>query len=657
MVKLWIRIARIMAVWFVTTLAIFYFGRTVPGFQISDIPTAAVAAILLGLVNGVLWPVIFRLKTQALIIIAGFVGLLVNGYALATMGIFIPGIHIGGMALIIVPVGLLAVDTILAAALTIDDDVAYYRAVIKNSKSKVKSDYGGKPGYIFLELDGLSESTLRKAILCGAMPTLGGWLSTGTHKLRGWETDLSSQTGASQAGILHGNNKDIPAFRWLEKANGNKVVTANGIGSTPTIESRISNGNGLLAMNGDSVVNLFSGDAKDKLFVYSDFGKAGEVYGELWNAFAALPYNFLHVGFLALWDMGREMRSQFRQWHDKIEPRLRKHEMSYFIVRASSNVFLREVVTYRVIKDIIAGEKDAVYATFFGYDEIAHHSGADDKESIWALSVLDRCIGRINRSRIAAKRPYIICVLSDHGQTNGATFRQRYGIGLDCLVESLMPKGVRLYRDLDSNQDHFSEIMNASEESEGRVVGKPKGKKPVTNAEAYVLASGNMGLIYFTCCTERLTIEQINGYYPRMIQGLTQHEGIGFVMVRSKEKGCMVIGAKGTHYLDTGAVDGEDPLAKYGKRAVEHLHRNDSFNYVPDILVMSMYDPEKDEVASFEELVGCHGGLGGDQSRPFVIHPAGWDLGEGDIVGAERLYCIFKEKMDLGQPASPKKPE
>ena len=32
-----------------------------------------------------------------------------------------------------------------------------------------------------------------------------------------WEPDLSSQTGASQAGILLGSNEDIPAFRWVEK--------------------------------------------------------------------------------------------------------------------------------------------------------------------------------------------------------------------------------------------------------------------------------------------------------------------------------------------------------------------------------------------------------------------------------------------------------
>ena len=46
------------------------------------------------------------------------------------------------------------------------------------------------------------------------------WLADGTHRLAEWETDLSSQTGASQAGILLGSNEDIPAFRWVEKETG-----------------------------------------------------------------------------------------------------------------------------------------------------------------------------------------------------------------------------------------------------------------------------------------------------------------------------------------------------------------------------------------------------------------------------------------------------
>ena len=43
--------------------------------------------------------------------------------------------------------------------------------------------------------------------------------------------------------------------------------------------------------------------------------------------------------------------------------------------------------------------------------------------------------GRSSEPRRYAPRPYEIVVLSDHGQTQGATFKQRNGYGLDELVE------------------------------------------------------------------------------------------------------------------------------------------------------------------------------------------------------------------------------
>ena len=46
--------------------------------------------------------------------------------------------------------------------------------------------------------------------------------------------------------------------------------------------------------------------------------------------------------------------------------------------------------------------------------------------------------------------------------------------------------------------------------------------------------------------------------------------------------------------------------------------------HAPDLLLISQYDPELGEVAAFEELIGSHGGLGGPQTEPFILHPAEW---------------------------------
>ena len=94
---------------------------------------------------------------------------------------------------------------------------------------------------ILFEIDGLGEGVLRDALRDGHAPTIARWLSQGTHRIQGWECDLSSQTGASQAGLLLGSNWDMPAFRWYEKESGRTLVS-NHPADAAEIERRRSTG-------------------------------------------------------------------------------------------------------------------------------------------------------------------------------------------------------------------------------------------------------------------------------------------------------------------------------------------------------------------------------------------------------------------------------
>jgi putative membrane protein len=199
--------------------------------------------------------------------------------------------------------------------------------------------------------------------------------------------------------------------------------------------------------------------------------------------------------------------------------------------------------------------------------------------------------------------------------------------------------------ELDSNQDHFGQMVTIPLQNVRSRVARKSKKKGDEKIDAIVLASGNMGLIYFSQWADRVSLEDINKTYPEMVEGLSHHEGVSFVLISSKEQGSVVIGARGKYYLKDDKIEGENPLAKFGKRAAEHLRRTDSFNCIPDILVMSMYDAEKDEVAAFEELIGSHGGLGGSQSKPFILHPSEWSLEKEEIVGAENVCRLFKREM------------
>jgi hypothetical protein len=298
-------------------------------------------------------------------------------------------------------------------------------------------------------------------------------------------------------------------------------------------------------------------------------------------------------------------------------------------------VIVRDLLVYGVITDMMKG-RSVVYATFSSYDEVAHHSGLERADTLEALRKLDQQFGRIARARQYAPRPYEIVVLSDHGQTQGATFLQRNGYALAGLVnESLETGGATAVAAGDENA---AMVGNALKEATGARV---EGRQAAPQSEAAVLASGNLGLIYLMDADRRLTLEEIDARHPRLLPALRTHPHIGFVLAHSSEHGAVALGAHGMHRLADGHVEGEDPLAGFSPNAPRHLLRTDGFEHAPDLLVNSFYDPVLQEGCAFEELISFHGGLGGPQTRPFILHPAELRAGEEPLVGAAAVHSLL----------------
>ena len=116
---------------------------------------------------------------------------------------------------------------------------------------------------------------------------------------------------------------------------------------------------------------------------------------------------------------------------------------------------------------------------------------------------------------------------------------------------------------------------------------------------------------------------------------------------RSAESGAVALGSDGVHYLADGRVEGEDPLAAFPPNAPQHLLRTDGFKDVADIMVGSFYDPVLEEGCAFEELICFHGGLGGPQTRPFILHPAELQMPADPIVGAEQVHRLLSSWRQL----------
>jgi hypothetical protein len=258
--------------------------------------------------------------------------------------------------------------------------------------------------------------------------------------------------------------------------------------------------------------------------------------------------------------------------------------------------------------------------------------------------------------------PYGLVVLSDHGQSLGIPFRQRYGRTLEEHIAVLIGDGS--YHGSTDHSEYDDGFVRLAYHLFGSRGGSAMGgllaRRPGTNhhrpsrifdsrgaplrspadvqlADVVVCASGNLGLIYLTALPGRAEEAAIERRYPGLIAGLVTHPGIDVVVVRS-DRGLVAIGDTGTSFLDEGRILGDDPLAPYGPLAADGLRRIASFEAGGDLIVIGHVDPVTQEVVSFEELVGSHGGLGGEQERPFLAAPPDWPRLVSCPVGSPEVH-------------------
>lgn len=663
----------------VAALSFWLVAWILPSITLRDWRTALSGAAVVSILNAFIWPLIARFFSRLILWTAGLVGLVANGLMLLLAESILDGLRIDPWYASIWAAMLMTfVGIAVSSMLSIDDEAVFRRQTMKRMVGRIGDPImTDVPGILFLQIDGLAEPVLREAIAAKRVPTLARWVHDGTHRIVGWECDLSSQTGASQAGILHGNNQDMPAFRWYDKELG-KILTSNRPRDAAAIELRQSDGHGLLADGGASRSNVFSGDSTDTVLTFSTVLDRSRMSRHTANFVLSDPYAVSRLLALTLADAGREIADRRRTRRAGIEPRLPRDGV-YPLLRAATTTILRDLTVATLMSDVYRGVP-AAYADFVGYDEVAHHSGIDAPTALDTLGRLDRQLSRLEHAIAEAPRPYHVVVLSDHGQSQGATFLQRYGTTLEQVVRSLTDGHVdiavpemasegwgnlnaalnEVIRDEDSRIGSALRVVTRNHVVDGDVVLGPafdSESSPARerDADVVVLASGNLGLISFTDIAGRADLETIAERHRGLVAGLAQHPGVGFVMVRSAELGAVVIGGAGIRYLADDRVEGSDPLANFGPNAADHLRRTDSFVNAPDILVNSFHDADTDEGAAFEELIGYHGGLGGSQTQPFLLYPATFTDPAEPVVGAATVHHLFKRWMtEMRMPSAPR---
>ncbi|MEV5604026.1 phage holin family protein [Streptomyces sp. NPDC052299] len=658
---------RVIAVWAVSTLTMLALAGILPDFRLQSHDgdsitktafTAAWGAGAFGLLSALVWPVLVRALLIVPALVLGALVFFLNGSLLLIALRLIPdgrGAAAPETAVAVAAV-MSAVASATSTALAVRDDNAYRRRLSRladrrRRRTGTGDARGGPPGTVFIQLDGVGHDALLAAAAGGVMPTVAHWLAGG-HRLMPWRTDWSSQTGASQLGILHGSNHDVPAFRWYEKETGLVMVSskpASALELQRRAVARTRDG-GLLTLDGASRGNLFSGGAAQLALVLSMAARRGKGRRSRAGYFAYFsdPANAVRTAGSFAAEVCREIAQSTRSRLRKETPRIKRGGL-YPFIRAFATVVERDVVVAAVIGDMFAG-RTAVYADLVAYDEVAHHSGPRSRDAEKVLARLDRALALIAKVAEQAPRTYRIVLLSDHGQSPGNTFAGAYGLTLKDLVRagSGLPVPRRAQRTRSA-----SEARDAVRIALHRPVAEGQEERVAKPSDPIVLASGNLGLISFPDIEGRASQEQLERRHPALLSTLANHPGIGFLLVRSERHGSVVLARDGVRVPVAELADGEGPLAAYGPGAADAIRRTDTFPHVADVMVNSMYDPGTGTVHAFEEQIGSHGGLGGEQSRPFLLWPreltdpldavTGEDGERPDeLVGAEAVHRVLR---------------
>jgi uncharacterized membrane protein YvlD (DUF360 family) len=621
---------------------------------------ATIAVILIALFNAAIRPVVLALAAPVSLILVGILVLVLQVISFIVVAQWAPGVHVDSFGTALLGSFIYAIiNTILTSILGVDSGGSYYGTLVQRLMVNRSTGHSDKPGLVIIQIDGLAHPILAGRMRAGSVNTMAGMVRDGSHKLSRWEAILPSMTSGSQAGILHGNNDGIPAFRWYERDREHLMASSNPADAT-LIGSRISNGEGLLSNNGASICNLLTGDATRSYLTTAAIKAEGGGIGDsqAFTSFFFSPSGYMRSLTLFLGEFLKELTQARRTRRSGIKPQMHRG-LKYAGMRAASNVLLRDVNTSLIIEEMYRGT-NVIYADFTDYDELAHHCGPERVESFEALDGVDRAIATLIKATDEAPRPYKFIVLSDHGQSLGETFLQRYGVSLGEYIRELM--GGRATIVQSKTKAEGSTFVNAllSEITSSKGVGPSVARAalasktdadgtvnlddieeepPVAEADAIaVVGSGNLGLVWFTGHDHRLTVEELEELHPGLVASVAAHPGVGLLLVRSKEFGAVVFGPKGTRFLDEDKVEGEDPTELFGPHTIMSLKREDAMLHAPDLLLLSQYDPELGEVAAFEELIGSHGGLGGPQTEPFILHPVEWTLDEEVPLGAPTIY-------------------
>ncbi len=527
-----------------------------------------------------------------------------------------------------------------------------------------------QPGFIIIQIDGLSYDHLRLALDRGYMPHVRQMIESGCAQAARWRCGLPSTTPAVQAGLLYGDSSDIPGFRWYEKEHHASMVVKRP-DQVRLIAQRLSRrGRGLLR-GGSSYTNLFDGDAELSLFTLSTVGRFhffDNVRGlGFFLLFLLSPARIARVAIHSVQEYVHDL--VYRTWR-LLRP-IHASQASWLapLYRTVVDVAFGEIVTFGMMLDVYRGVP-SLYTTFYSYDELAHHFGPDHPEALRALRHIDAQIHQVDRMRqLYRRREYDLYVISDHGISAATSFQSRQGATLGRFI--LQSIGEPLVLDEQSGHEAHSSAkaiflldeLQAWEEKSWRGARAARTARrarislhrrippdveraaldPGRRSDIVVRPSGGLAHVYFNLLSKRLDLSEIVWLYPQLVAQLLEHPAIGLIVGRESGQ-TIVMGRRGRWILQESAytLHGEDPLSGLDDPGAVtcELAELTAHPHSGDLILLGAWESDG-KVITFEEQVGTHGGVGGPQGSPFIIHPSGVPLDPRALASPRDLYVHF----------------
>ena len=532
----------------------------------------------------------------------------------------------------------------------------------------------GQRGLVMLQIDALAYVELRRAIELGYCPTISKMVREEGYTLRRWFCGLPSATPYCQAGFFHGENENIPAFRFYDKRE-RRVITCNTPAGVQYIRDRITSPGALAG--GSSYVNLLDGDAqtvaltvatRERMSVFQRLGG--------WRMAMLIVLHPIRILRMMFQGVVEWLREEYERGVGELSGRRTHSEGLFPFVRVLSNVVVRELQTMAILLDVYLGVP-IIYSTFMQYDELAHHFGPSSFQALRDLRRTDARLREIRRMiDHVGGREYDVVILSDHGMTPSSSFRVRFGQSLGKVVEKILEKAAAQtgemplrsrasFADTSEYADMSAQIVEAvaqvtppTQRTAKRVLLRfrdwvrsryglrelilPEKYRVEEDHDVVVTYSSCLALLYFTDDIERLDRQRIadDPIRSNLYLELLEHPGVGLLGTRDGPA-VHLESAAGRAVIRDGRLEvreGRNPLEVYGTgdnviRAVEHLVNQPNAG---DITIFGAYDGY--EIVSFDDQIGAHGAAGGNQLYPFVIGPAHLELSRARLDDARDMH-------------------